>query len=142
MGFTMQMDGLREFAENLRQAAGDGLKEDLRIAVNAVAMEFLRIVQMEIRACKSVVTALMINSFGKGGTDNIWDESDGGLTIEVGSGVKYARWVNDGHHKTSAGVKGRWVSGKHFWEAALRHSEPAFDRMMQNVLDRWIAKYF
>lgn len=168
MGFSMQMDGLAEFAANVRKAAGAQLKADIRLAINAIGMEFLRTVQDEILACNAVVTRLMINSFGKGGPDNVWSESDGGLTLDVGSGVEYVRYVNDGHHKTPAGVAARfvpgkwgshgfeyipghkggmllkagWVEGKHFWEAALRHVEPIIDRYLNRVLDEWMAKYF
>lgn len=161
--FSMDMSGLREFADSVRAAAQDSFKDHLRIMMQAVGMEFLRIVQKEIRECRAVVQGLLIGSFGKGGTDNIWDESDGGLTIEVGSGVKYARWVNDGHWQNHRWVPGgwsgkqfiynrnaksgmalmdRWVSGHHFFEAAMRHSEPILQKMMEKALDEWIARFF
>lgn len=198
---TMQFEGLQEFASTLKEASGPAFKEELKLFMNVVGLEFLNAVQSEIRACNSVVTGLLINSFSKGGTDNVWEESGGGLTIDVGSNVEYARYVNDGHSKTPKGVKQRFVPGhwtgegdgaqfkyeptgnhgkgrksrskssgksskgkggggagkkptngmvlkegfveaKHYWEAAQRHIEPVVQRLAENAVSQWAAKYF
>lgn len=62
----------------------------------------------------------LLQSFYKGEKDNIWIESDSGLTIEVGSSNKYGVAVNNGHKTVSpkkASIKlkngeiARWIPG-------------------------------
>ncbi|MCM1295970.1 MAG: HK97 gp10 family phage protein [Muribaculaceae bacterium] len=169
MAMHMDISELKAFAAKFKVAAGPKLKEELKQAVNAIGTEFLTIVQGEIIGRKCVVTGLLVNSFSKGGPDNIWDESNGGLTIDVGSNVEYARYVNDGHHKTPAGVdkrwvpgsfsgkgqfkyspgaktgmllKAGWVNGKHYFEAAIRHVQPIVDKAAEAAVQRWIDQLF
>lgn len=164
----IEMEGLREFARNLRMAAGPALREELRLLNNAMGMRLLEKAQDEVIAAGSVVTGNLVNSLSKGGADNLWDESDGGLTLDVGTSLEYARYVNDGHHTTPAGVAERWVpghwdggrfvyepgartgmllrrkwiEGKHFWEHAVAGCEPEFQRAAEDAVSRWAATWF
>ena len=168
MGFSLQVEGLQDFAEQLKAATGAGLKKDIAEFLNAAGVEFLRIVQSELKSSHTVVTGNLIGSFGMGGSGNIWEIGDGGFSLTVGSNVEYASYVNDGHFTTPAGVerrfvpgykKGRrfvydpsakggitlvrkWISGKHYWEAAIRHSEPILQKEAEIAIDKWVAKYF
>lgn len=168
MAVTMDMGPMREFAQLLKRASGEAFKKELKTLMNALGLEFLRVVQDEILARDVVVTRLLLNSFGKGGEGNIWKSSDGGLTLDVGSGVEYARFVNDGHYTTPAGaaqrfvpgswqggrfvyeqgaktgmlLKRKWVRGRRFWEAGIRHFEPIMEKTIEQKIDEWIRKYF
>ena len=42
----------------------------------------------------------------------MWLLSDGDLSLEVGTNVKYAKWVNDGHKANPDGVASRFIPGK------------------------------
>ena len=57
-------------------------------------------------------TRLLLASFEKGGQDGVWLLSDGDLSLEVGTNVKYAKWVNDGHKANPDGVASRFIPGK------------------------------
>jgi hypothetical protein len=54
---------------------------------------------------------LLLNSFEKGHKNNIWEVSNEGLTLEVGTNVDYAEYVNDGHWTNKKGQKSRFVPG-------------------------------
>ena len=110
-----------------------------------------------------VDTRLLLNSFQKGGPDGMWNIKDGGLTLEVGTNVEYASYVNDGHWTNPKGVDTRWIpgywngdkftytpgaetgmllhqkwiEGRHFWEAAIRIME----RMLPGLLDAKISEW-
>lgn len=160
-------DGLREFARKLRVAGGPALREELRQLNNAMGMELLSRAQDEVIGAHAVVTGNLVNSLSKGGSDNVWEEGGGGLTLDVGTNLEYARYVNDGHHTTPAGVaerwvpghwsggrfiyepgattgmrlKRKWVEGIHFWERAVEGCRPIFDRAAEIAVQRWAARY-
>lgn len=70
--------------------------------------------QEEIVARDVIDTGVLFDSFEKGEKDNVWIESDNGLTIEVGSENTYAAAVNNGHKTCPPGVSQRWFPGR--WE--------------------------
>jgi hypothetical protein len=87
----------RAFFDRLRQAASGDFKKYLALFIEGLGFEFLRIVEDEIIRREVMDTRLLLNSFHKGGDGNVWELSDGDLTLEVGTNVPYAKWVNDGH---------------------------------------------
>lgn len=94
------------------EAAGNGaLKEELKKFVEGIGDEFLRIVSEEIIRRKVVDTRLLLNSFQKGSSDGMWSIRDGGFTLEVGTNVEYASYVNDGHWTNPEGVERRFIPG-------------------------------
>ena len=168
MAFGIDMSELQAFASKMQKFASADLKKELRTLMQGIGADFLAVVQDVIISHQIVDTRLLLASFGQGGPGNIWNESNGGLTIEVGSGVEYATYVNDGHHTTPAGVEGRWVpgvwnggrfqyqpgaktgmwlkrkwvAGRHYWETALRQMQPIADRAADDAIARILAKFF
>jgi hypothetical protein len=113
-------------------------------------------------------TRLLLASFHEGADGNVWEISDAGLTLEVGTNVSYAAYVNDGHWTNPKGVETRfvpgrwegdrfiyqpgaksgmvlkqhWVEGKHYWESAVRIFERMFPNLLDAKLQNWLDKYF
>lgn len=102
---------LERFIRQVDAAGNGALKEELKIYLQALGNEFLRILEDEIIRRHVVDTRLLLNSFHKGSSDNVWIVSDGGFTLEIGTNVKYASYVNDGHWTNPKGVQRRWVPG-------------------------------
>lgn len=130
--------------------------------------EFLDIIQDEIIRRQVVDTRLLLHSFYKGDANGVWQISDGGLTLEVGTTVNYAAYVNDGHWTCSKGQTKRfvpgywdgdrfvydpssktgmvlyqkWVEGKHYWESALRILEKMMPELLEAKVKQWLDKWF
>ena len=161
---TFDVSQLKSLADKL-QAAGKGdFEHELSLWVDAMGNEFLDIVTQQIISREVTDTRLLLNSFTKGGEGNVWISSDGGLKIEVGTSVEYAKWVNDGHRQqpgrfipgewngdrfiyspnASSGMvlKAQWVEGKHYWEAAIRTMEALKPRYVEAKMNQWLSKYF
>ncbi len=107
-------------------------------------------------------TRQLLSSFQKGGDGNVWNL--GGLTLEVGTSVSYAGYVNDGHSqqpgryipgywsghrfiydpsaKTGMVLKKNWVEGKHYWESALRILDKLCPEFLDKKLQEWLDRYF
>lgn len=152
----------------LDKAAKKEWKKAIAEWFEACGFEFLRVVQDEIIRRKSVDTRLLLHSFEKGDKNNIWKTSDGGLTLEVGTNIDYAGYVNDGHWTNSKGVstrfvpgfwngdtftydpgakagmvlKQKWVEGSHYWEASIRIFERIFRTSIERKMREWGEKFF
>lgn len=170
MATTIDIDlgEFREFFQTLSKAANGDFKRELETFLDGIGNEFLRIVEDEIVRLKVIDTRQLLASFHKGAGDNVWRIEDDGMTLEVGSSLNYAGFVNDGHWTNKKGVakrfvpgywqgdkfiyepgaksgmvlKQHWVEGKHYFDSALR----IMDRMLPNFLDekiqQWLDKYF
>lgn len=93
-------------------SAGNGdFKKALGEVVEGLGTEFLRIIEDEIIRLKVIDTRLLLSGFHKGDSNNIWEISDGGLTLTVGTNVEYAAFVNDGHWTCGNGKDMRFVPG-------------------------------
>ena len=158
----------KEFIARLRQAASGDFKKELALFFEGLGFEFLRVLQDEIIRRKVIDTRLLLNSFHKDGEFNVWVSSDEGLTLEVGTNVSYASYVNDGHWTNPKGVdirfvpgtwesdrfiydpdaktgmvlKQKWVKGKHYWEAAERIFKKMFPDILEVKIQQWLDKYF
>lgn len=158
----------REFFERLDKFAKGDFRKELEQYIDAVGFDFLRAVQEEIIRRKVLDTRLLLNSFEKGSEGNIWELTDGGLTLEVGTNIEYASYVEDGHWTNTKGVsrrwvpgywsgdrfiydptadtgmllKQKWVEGKHFFESALRIYNKTFQASAEAKLTEWLEKYF
>ncbi|MBQ3160563.1 MAG: HK97 gp10 family phage protein [Oscillospiraceae bacterium] len=156
------------FFARLQAAARGDFKKELELFIEALGIEFLRLCEDEIMRRKVVDTRLLLNSFQKGDSDNVWIWSDGKMKLEVGTNVEYAKYVNDGHWTCSKGEIGRfipgdwqgdkfvynpgsktgmylkqqWVEGKHYWESALKIMEKMYPQFLDKKLDEWLRKYF
>ena len=134
----------------------------------ALGFDFLDVVQREIIRLQIVDTRLLLNSFQKGGKDNVFEASSGGLVLEVGTNVEYARFVNDGHYLNPQGVstrfvpgdfqgsrfvyrrgastgivlRQRFIPGRHYWERANTIFRRIFDASLDNRIQEWLNEFF
>ena len=154
------MREFREFFERMGRAARGDFRKEMEKFLEGVGFDFLRVVQDEIIRRKVMDTRQLLASFTKGAEGNIWEVKEGGLTLEVGTNVEYAVWVENGHRqqpgrfipgywKKKAGkdvfeydrnaksgmvLKANWVEGKHYFESALRIYERIFRESADRVL--------
>ena len=170
MGASVDFDlsQYEAFFRRMEQAAGGDFKRELVLFLEGLGNEFLRILEDEIVRREVVDTRLLLNSFHKGSEDGVWEMNDGDLTLEVGTTINYAGYVNDGHWTAEKGKAGRWipgrwqgdrfiyepgaktgmylkqqwVPGKHYWESALRILEAIYPKLIEEKLQDWLDKYF
>lgn len=164
------VEGLDEFIEQLDFAAKRAFKKKMKEWNDAIAFEFLRIVQDEIKLKQIVRTRLLLNSFQRGNVNNLWSYNNSAKTeLEVGTNLKYASYVNDGHylnphgqavrfvpgywknseefvyergHEGGMTLKQRWIEGYHFWEKSLFAIERIALRSMEIKMQEWIDEFF
>lgn len=132
----IDMSEFREFFGSVEKAAKGEFRKELELFLEELGYDFLRCVQDEfINRNKNTGYGQLLSSFTKDDENNIWRFSDGGLTIEIGSSVEYASYVNDGHrtfdpaetkHFTlSNGEAARFVPG--YWQGNRFIYDPAAD---------------
>ena len=107
----VDMSEFKEFFGSVERAAKGEFRKEFELFLEGLGNEFLRILQDEIVRRKVVDTRLLLASFEKSGEGNVWEMSDDGLTLEVGTNVNYASYVNDGHWTNPKGVDRRFVPG-------------------------------
>lgn len=158
----------KSFFTRLRRAASGDFKKELANFLDGLGFEFLRIVEDEIMRRKVMDTRLLLSSFHKGGGENVWELDESGLTLEVGSNVSYAAYVNDGHWTNKRGqetrfvpgswesdrfiyepgaksgmvLRQKWVEGAHYWESAIRIFEKMFPELLEAKVQDWMNEYF
>ncbi len=108
---SVDVSEMKEFTDKLSDAAKGGFKKELALFLKGLGMEFLRVVEDEIIRLETVDTRLLLNSFQVEGDGNLFVLNEGDLTIEVGTNVEYAEYVNRGHWKNPKGVNMRFVPG-------------------------------
>ncbi|TXR62091.1 HK97 gp10 family phage protein [Bacillus sp. AY18-3] len=149
--------GFREFSAKLNRMA-NGLDQNVALWLEASGFQFLEEVQNQIISLAVVDTRLLLNSFTKGDGENLWRSSDGGLTLDVGTSVSYAKVVNDGHQQVRRFVPGRWeghsfeydphaptgmmltakfIEGRPYWDNAIA----IYERMFQTAFDRQFRQW-
>jgi len=134
----IQLDGIQEFMQALDQAARGDFKKEVEKWLNDIGADFLRVVQDEVIRLKVVDTRLLLNSFNKGDTNNVFKKLSSGLGIEVGTIVKYAEYVNTGHKLRN----GAWWEGYHYFDNAKVQFERILNRALDNKLQEWMDNYF
>lgn len=165
---NFDMSQFREFFQRMDKAAKGDLREEMETYLEAVGFDFLKEVQEEIVRRKVVYTRLLLHSFTRGDKNNIWKLEDNGLTLEVGTNVEYAQFVEDGHWTNPKGVavrfvpgiwndkkfkyvpgaetglalKQQWVEGRHYFESALRIYKKIFQKSMDVKMQQWLDTYF
>ncbi|MGN0621139.1 MAG: HK97 gp10 family phage protein [Porcipelethomonas sp.] len=159
---------MRTFFEKCKAAGGGDFRKECGEMLEAIGTEFLRIIQDEIIRRKIVDTRLLLSSFHKGSSDNVWELNESGLMLEVGTNVEYAAYVNDGHWTCSKGeamrfvpgrwngdrfeydpsaktgmmLKQKWVEGKHFWQDGLNIIEKMLPGILEAKIQQWLDRYF
>lgn len=162
--------GLDVFINSLNKASRSGLKKEIIEWGEAAAFQFLDEVQNEIIRTGTVDTRRLLNSFGRGDSDNVWRISKGGLSLEIGTNLEYASLANDGHFTVNPNsgrdrrwVPGRWsnnrfiydpsskegmlltikwVDGTGYWDNAQFIFERMFGKAMDKKLQEWIDRSF
>ncbi len=164
----IDLSELRDFFARAERAAKGDFKKELELFLEGIGEEFLRIIQDEIVRRKVMDSRLLLASFEKDTEGNVWRLEENGLTLEVGSGVEYARYVNDGHWKNPKGVEQRfvpgywegdrfiydpsaktgmvlkqdWVPGKPYFDSALRILDKMYPNLLEKKLQEWLDNYF
>lgn len=160
--------GADKFFDALEAAARGGFRKKLELFLEGVGNEFLRIVEDEIIRRKVLDTRLLLASFHKGDGNNLWELTEGNLTLEVGSTLEYAGYVNDGHWTNPKGVdrrfvpgywqgdrfiydptaeggmvlKQHFVDGKPYFDSALRILDKMLPEFFDKKLQEWLDNYF
>lgn len=161
-------DELEHFFDKCMKAGNGDFKRQLSLFLEGLGMEFLRVIEDEIIRQKVLDTRLLLNSFHKGNDNGIWELSEEDLTLQVGSNVEYAGYVNDGHWtckkgeamrfvpgqwkgdrfvydpsaKTGMMLKQKWVEGKHFWESGIKIIDKIMPQLLEAKLQQWLDSYF
>ncbi|EJA0855076.1 HK97 gp10 family phage protein [Listeria monocytogenes] len=160
----LEIEGLEELIEEL-ETFKKGLPEKFKEWLEASGMAFLDIVQDEIISSETVDTRRLLNSFSKTSAGNVFVMSGSGMSLEVGTNVDYAWYVNDGHFtinpnsgkdrrwvpgywkgdkftydpgaKTGMMLTMKWVDGTNYWDTAIS----IFDTLFQTGMDKQLQKY-
>ena len=164
----LDLSELQDFFRRAERAAKGDFKKELELFLEGLGEEFLRVIQDEIVRRKVMDSRLLLASFEKDTEGNVWKLEENGLTLEVGSGVEYAKYVNDGHWKNPKGVEQRfvpgywegyrfiydpsaktgmvlkqdWVPGKPYFDSALRILNKMYPNLLEKKLQEWLDNYF
>lgn len=164
----IDMSEFREFFGKFERAARGDFRSEVEQFLEATGFDFLRVVQDEIERRQVLDSRQLLASFTRGDDGNVWELTDGGLTLEVGTNLDYAGYVNDGHWTNTAGVERRWVpgywdgdrfiydpaadtgmllkqhwvEGKHYFDSALRIYDKIFQATARAKMSEWLEKYF
>lgn len=165
---SIDASNVQAFLNKLGQAANGDFKKELELFLEGLGMDFLRIIQDEIMRLKVMDTRLLLSSFEKGAQDNVWVFDAGNLTLEVGTNVEYAKYVNDGHWTNPKGVERRfvpgvwsgdrfvyqpgaktgmvlkqhWVDGTFYWESGLKILKELYPDLLDRKVQDWLDSYF
>lgn len=154
---------LEDFARRC-EAAQQDLKPYAAKTLDEIGEEFLDIVQAQIQGAGNVDTGVLLSSFSKGGAGNIYQLDMGGLTLTIGTNVKYAHWVNKGHPqrpgrfvpgvwegkhfryipgaKTGMVLKASMVKGSFYFDKSVQVLERMFPEMVDNAFEQFFHRYF
>lgn len=154
---------MSEFTRKCEAAAAD-LKPYAQELVKQSGELFLDVVQDKITARGNVDTGRMLNSFQRGGPDNVFEISDDGFSIVIGSKVPYAPHVNYGHKqqpgrfipgvwegkhfryvpgaKTGMVLKRKQVKGSKFFTDATKQMKERFPELVERSAEQFFRRYF
>ncbi|KAB3536384.1 HK97 gp10 family phage protein [Bacillus safensis] len=163
----MKIDGLDRLISQLQTAGDGGLKSEYQDWLEDMGLQFLDIIQDELIKENAVDTGRLLRSFTQGDKENHFLISKGGLTLEVGTQLEYASYVNDGHATSSSGerrwVPGRWtgsrfeydpnastgmmlasqwIDGNGYWDHAVMLYEQMFEQSLDRKLQSWFDRHF
>ena len=159
----IEISGLKEFEQKCNRASQD-LKPFAGECLQEAGEECLDSVQDEIMAAGNLDTRLLLSSFSRGGADNVWELDFGGLTLTIGTRVKYAAYVNDGHRqqpgrfvpgvwsgdrfqyipgaRTGMVLKASFVPGSHYFDKACDAMTDLFGETCRMEFDRFFQEHF
>ena len=158
-----------DFMDKVRRAGKENeFQKELAVFMEGIADQFLIYVQDQMIKRKVVDTRLLLNSFQKSTDGNVYTISDNGMTIEVGTNVEYASYVNKGHHLNPTGVntrfvpgywkgdrfiydpgantgmilKQKFIEGSHYFDHAIEDIEKFIPTSMNARVEEWSKRYF
>ena len=157
-----------EFFAKVGKSGSQDFKKSMELFLIALGTEFLRILTEEIIRREVTDTRLLLKSFTKSEKDNIWKLTENNITLEVGTDLDYASYVNDGHWTCKRGetmrfvpgefrggkffyiqgcdtgmiLKQKWVNGKPYFDSSLRIIERIYPDLLERALQKWINDYF
>lgn len=167
----VDISGLVELTKSIHTAKTD-LNRELALFLDAAGTDMLRIIQDEIIRLDVQHDRFLLHSFNKGDPNNIYKLSSGDLTLEIGTNMEYASYVNDGHWTNPQGVSERfvpgiivekdkqtffeyrrgaktgillrqkYVDGKHYMEHSIAIIEKLFPQFIERKLEEWLSKHF
>lgn len=160
----VDISGIKELAQKFKSAAHDDFHKELETYIDGIGEEFLRVAQEEIIRRNVMDSRNLLNSFSKGAEGNIWDANAGALTIEVGTNVYYAPYVEYGHSqqpgrfvpgawsggsfvyqpgaKTGMVLKASFVPGRHYFQGAITAFESIYTKSLEAKFSAWLNSYF
>lgn len=127
---------LKAFAKKLERAANGELKRQYNVWLEALGMEFLDIIQDEIIRLKVVDTRRLLKSFNRNNSDCVFEMTDHGMSLTIGTNVEYASWVNDGHKLANGG----WWEGYHYFDISMAIFEKIVAASMERKVVRWLEE--
>lgn len=157
------VSGLESLVSRMSMAQSQ-LKPKLGEILDKASVKFLNAVQDEIMAAENVDTRMLLSSFAKGAGNNVYELNIGSLTLNVGTNVEYAVYVNDGHSqqpgrfvpgvwsgekfiytpgaKTGMVLKADFVEGSHYFDNAVEAFETMFPDVVENQVHGLLASLF
>jgi hypothetical protein len=135
MKVNVKLNGLDKLLKKMKKVTNGNLHRQFSLWLEAQGFELVDELQEQIRRLDTVDTRRLLNSFDKGSEGNVWKIKNGGLTLMIGTNIKYAKAVNDGHWTNPPGVKTRWVPGR--WQGERFIYEPGSDTGML-LKQQWI----
>ncbi|KYG33897.1 HK97 gp10 family phage protein [Alkalihalobacillus trypoxylicola] len=164
----MKIDGLQKFMKSLNRAANGHLKNEMKLWLEEIGLDFLDVVEDEIRLTEITDMNLLLNAFERGHSENVWISREGGLTLEIGTDVEYAQHINDGYFYQDSknlvkqiwipGIqKGdsfqyfpesnlglmftvKWMDGLNYWDISLSMFRKMFASNLEKKLVHWVSK--
>jgi hypothetical protein len=133
----VDLRGLDAFRKKLKQAASGELKEQFNIWLEGMGMEFLGVIQDNIIRLGVTDTRALLTSFKRGDDECVFEITNNGLTLKVGTNIKYAKWVNDGHKLRGGG----WWEGCHYFDISLLEFERIFKASLEQNLQEWLDTF-
>lgn len=88
--FEFDISDFDRYFKFISKAAHGEFKKQIALWFEACGFEFLVYVQDEIIRRGAMDTRELLHSFQKGKPFNVWESSQGGLYLEVGTNLEYA----------------------------------------------------
>ncbi|AEB24332.1 MULTISPECIES: HK97 gp10 family phage protein [Bacillus] len=159
----MSIKSLEKWNRSLLKASSGEFTRQASGWLEQSGEDFLDLVREELIHSGGIDTENLLSSFRKGARDHVWIIENGGLTLEIGTNVEYASFINDGHWtvseenvrwvpgyfqgsrfiydpsaSTGMALKKQWISGNGFWDKALLLYETIFARSLDKRFSKWL----
>ncbi|MED4524265.1 MULTISPECIES: HK97 gp10 family phage protein [Bacillus amyloliquefaciens group] len=159
----MNIKNLEQWNRSLQKASSGEFARQAGEWLEQSGEDFLDLVREELIHSGGIDTESLLSSFRKGAQNHVWIIENGGLTLEIGTNVEYASFINDGHWtvsdenvrwvpgyfqgsrfiydpsaSTGMALKKQWISGNGFWDKALLLYETLFAESLDKRFNQWL----